>query len=177
MSQTPSKRQLKPKSATHFLYLASAKCEDGAWVKVGISGELVQRTQYIACGCPIPIRSVWYRELSVAIDESEWAEKVMHAVLSEHHTSGEWFKLEATQDLRNMVDKVLAQFIAPSPWAEYILVESKWRNPNAKAENLYRQADRKAKAIRAWRAKAPLYNPRYIEPISASELATIYRSK
>lgn len=173
----PTKKQLKPDGATHLLYVVSATCVEGSWVKVGVTRELIGRVTSIACGCPIPIRSVWYRNLGRTLDESEWGEKVLHAVLNEHHSSGEWFRLRSNDDLRRLIDKVLSQFIDPSPWSEYAIQESIYRNPNSKASNLYRQADKKAASIKRKRAEKPERERIALNGITATEIATLYRSK
>jgi hypothetical protein len=147
MTMRPAKRQLRPASSAQFLYLAEARTEGRCWVKVGLSSELMGRATFIACGCPIPIKTIWYREIGRR-DVCEWAEKAIHAVLHEHWSSGEWFQIECNAELRGLVDGICKQFAEPAEWQCLKLEDSLWRRPKNRGQKLSDLADRRAAAIR-----------------------------
>lgn len=110
------RKRLKPADGA-FLYVASIADGDRAWVKIGISTELVGRMQSIQCGCPLPISGISYIEVADR-RVAEWAEQAIHSELHEHRSAGEWFALRFDGALRRRIESACSRFIHAMEWME-----------------------------------------------------------
>jgi hypothetical protein len=168
------KKQLRADGGGLMLYIVEATTPERQWLKIGITTELLGRVRGIACGCPIPIDIVWYRDVG-APEIAEWAEKVVHANFFEQWSSGEWFVMTSDAALRSRIDSAIARFCKPAQWRSVRFDDSPWRKRTNKAEKLHELANRRAESIEQSR-KLARETPLRLS-MSASEISSIYKSK
>jgi hypothetical protein len=168
-------KQLKGTAGAVMLYIVEATTPHHQWIKIGITTELIGRVKMIACGCPIPIDAVWYRDIGRG-EVADWAETAVHAALADRWTSGEWFAIASNEVLRVQIDAIVARFIKPQPWKCERFDESPWRNRSrdVRSAKLGELAERRAQGIEQAR-KARRETPFKMDA-PLSEIHSIYKS-
>lgn len=158
----------------YILYLVQAKTLAHEWVKIGITTDIRNRVQGIACGCPVPIDVVWHRPIGRQ-SEADWAEKAIHAAMQDHWTSGEWFAIECDDALRERVDAIVSRYLPSAPWTSVRFDESPWRSRTNRAEKLSALAERRAVAIESARKERRAAPFKPTAPLT--EMMSIYHPK
>lgn len=87
--------------------------------KIGISASPKTRLVSVSTGCPFPVKIVHMTEL---LSNAATIERILHHMLSEHHSNGEWYScslddiLSSITKLKSSHMKVVAKEISRSSW-------------------------------------------------------------
>ena len=76
------------------VYMMVADAGQGhSFCKIGITRDLGKRIAQVQTGCPVPIAEVAYMPMPDS-SRARLVEARMHCKLKEHHSHGEWFRLD-----------------------------------------------------------------------------------
>lgn len=115
-----------------------------AYFKIGISGNLDARIDAVQTGCPLPIERVLYLPTENMAQAKQF-ERSFHARFREHHSSGEWFAFDISDESQKAEFKRgCCDVLDPSvPGWKWVVFD----------EAAYRADKEKARALRAAEAR------------------------